>query len=292
MKTLLLTGANGFLGQEIQTCLKDEFQIITLGRSPESTVICDLAKQVPAIPLAIDIVVHCAGKAHIVPRSSSEKEDFFKVNTAGTQHLLKGLEQLPRLPEQIIFISTVAVYGLDSGELITEEAPLLGESPYAKSKIAAEKELLDWGHRHQVSVLILRPPLIVGKNAPGNLAALRNAIQKGYYVRIACNEARKSVVLASDIAQLIPKVRGKSGVYNLSDGVHPKFSAIEDQVAKELKKPIRWSIPLWVLKTAARLGGFLPGFPLNTARLDKMTNSLTFSDALARKELGWQPKGV
>lgn len=292
MKTLLLTGANGFLGQTIQARLKEEYQIITLGRGSENAIVCDLAKNRPPLFQEIDVVVHCAGKAHVVPKSETEKEAFFQVNTLGTRHLLEGLEKAPKLPEQIIFISSVAVYGLDRGEAISEQAPLLGESPYAKSKIEAERALLEWGNRHKVQVLILRPPLIVGENAPGNLAALKKAIQKGYYVRISGNKARKSAVLANDIAGLIPNLQGKSGIYNLSDGVHPPFNEIEDHIARSLGKTIRWRIPLAVLKWVARIGNVMPGFPLNSQRLDKMTASLTFSDELARKELGWKPTAV
>lgn len=83
------------------------------------------------------MVLHACGKAHIVPRTEEEKQAFFDVNYTGTIHLCEALERVGG-PKALIFISTVAVYGYESGEMITEEHPLNGDTPYAKSKIMAE----------------------------------------------------------------------------------------------------------------------------------------------------------
>lgn len=48
------------------------------------------------------------------------------------------------VPKALIFISTVAVYGCEFGEQITEEHTLNGTTPYAKSKIMAEEYLTNW----------------------------------------------------------------------------------------------------------------------------------------------------
>ena len=75
----------------------------------------------------------------------------------------------------------VLPYGCEYGELIDENHPLDGDSPYAKSKIMAEEYLTKWCLDHQVRLGILRPSLLAGKNAPGNLGAMVNGVKKGFY---------------------------------------------------------------------------------------------------------------
>lgn len=113
-----------------------------------------------------------------------QRNDFFDVNLQGTKNLCTALEQ-SGIPKSFIFISTVAVYGCDSGENITEEYPLNGTTPYALSKIKAEKYLEEWCAMHNVKLSILRPSLIAGPNPPGNLGAMIHGIENGKYLSIA-----------------------------------------------------------------------------------------------------------
>ena len=73
--------------------------------------------------------MHIAGKAHSVPKTEQEAQTFFDVNLRGTQNLVKGLERLDTLPRAFLFISTVAVYGVDQGTNISETHPLKGDTP-------------------------------------------------------------------------------------------------------------------------------------------------------------------
>src|SRR6478672_2254906 len=111
---ILLTGSSGFLGKTILAELQNQrLDVLTLGRSDENTIKCDLSSKVPVIPF-VDQVIHVAGKAHVVPSSSGESKDFFDVNVQGTKNLLQSLEN-NRTLKQFIFISSVAVYGLNEG---------------------------------------------------------------------------------------------------------------------------------------------------------------------------------
>lgn len=80
-----------------------------------------------------DIVLHAAGKAHSVPQTDEEKNAFFDVNLQGTKNLCSALEKVG-VPRALIFISTVAVYGCDFGENITEEHPLMVRLPMLRAK--------------------------------------------------------------------------------------------------------------------------------------------------------------
>ena len=193
----------------------------------------------------------------------------------------------------MIFISTVAVYGCEYGELISEEHPLNGTSPYADSKIMAEKFLGEWCSKHHVRLGILRPSLLAGKNAPGNLGAMVNGVKKGFYMNIAGGKVKKSILMAEDIARLVPLLEEKGGTYNVCDTRQPSFGEISMSVAKQLGKGGPVSIPYWVAWCMAKAGDLLGNkAPINSYKLEKMTKSLTFNNEKARKELGWEPMDV
>lgn len=292
MKKLLFTGASGFLGYNTRPLLEKIYDVHTIGLTDVDDIKFNIAKEVPPINTHYDVVLHAAGKAHTVPKTTAEAQVFFDVNYQGTVNLCKALENAG-VPKALIFISTVAVYGCEYGELITEEHPLNGESPYAKSKIMAEKYLTEWCSKNNVVLGILRPSLLAGKNAPGNLGAMVNGIKKGFYMNIAGGKVVKSILMAEDIARLVPLLKEKGGIYNVCDTRQPSFGEISMSVAKQLGRGKPLNIPYWMAWCMAKVGDLLGNkAPINSYKLEKMTKSLTFSNEKARKELGWEPLGV
>lgn len=252
---------------------------------------CDLTQEIPTLSDA-DLVIHSAGKAHAVPKTKSEKREFFDINVKGTENLLKGLEQASSLPKSFIFISSVAVYGMESGTNIDEVYPLNASDPYGLSKIEAEKIVANWCAKNNVICGILRLPLLVGANPPGNLGAMIKGINNGYYFNIGGGTARKSMVMAEDVAAIVPKLAEVGGAYNLTDGYHPNFKELSCHIAKQLQKKAVMNMPSGFAKTLAKVGDVIPKFPLNSNKLKKITSDLTFSDDKARTKLGWSPRRV
>lgn len=292
MSKLLFTGGTGFLGKNVMSLLQKDYEVTTCGITSEDMIQANLAKMVPELPQQYDIVLHAAGKAHVVPKTEEEKQLFYDINYQGTINLCKALEQVG-VPRALVFISTVAVYGCESGELITEEHPLNGDTPYAKSKVMAEEYLTKWCSEHGVILGILRPSLLAGKNAPGNLGAMVNGVRKGFYMNIAGGKVVKSVLMAEDIARILPLVAEKGGVYNVCDTRQPSFGELSISVARQLGKRKPISIPYWMAWCMAKVGDLLGSkAPINSYKLSKMTESLTFSNEKARRELGWEPLDV
>ncbi|MBV4191038.1 NAD-dependent epimerase/dehydratase family protein [Bacteroides hominis] len=290
--SFLFTGASGFLGSHILSLLERKYVISTVGLTPKDDYKVDIARNIPAFKESFDIVFHAVGKAHSVPKTEEEKQAFFDVNLQGTKNLCTALER-SGIPKAFIFISTVAVYGCDSGENITEEYPLNGTTPYALSKIKAEKYLEEWCAMYNVKLSILRPSLIVGPNPPGNLGAMIHGIKSGKYVSIAGGKAKKSVLMVQDIANLIPLLIEKGGTYNVCDSYQPSFRELELVVCRQLNKKRPLSIPYWFAKTMAIVGDYLgERAPINSLKLRKITHSLTFSNEKAMRELGWKPMNV
>jgi nucleoside-diphosphate-sugar epimerase len=289
---ILITGSTGFLGKIIRNVLQYNYSILGLSRS-NSDYNIKLQSNIPEFNENFDIVIHTAGKAHLMPKSDKENAEFFGVNVQGTQNLLRGIELRGTLPKSFVFISTVAVYGLDQGEGINENAPLQAKDPYGLSKIQAEQLVLQWCIRNNVICTILRLPLVVGENPPGNLGAMILAINKGYYFNIAGGKAKKSMVLAEDVAKLILKASDIGGIYNLTDRNHPNFFELSNAIAKQNRKSNPFNIPFFIAKTIALVGDIIGDkFPLNSSKLKKITTDLTFDDTKAREILGWNPKSV
>ena len=292
MQTLLFTGGTGFLGHNIRPLLEESYNVVTCGITQDDMIKANLAREVPVFGQHFDLVLHACGKAHVVPKTEAEKQAFYDVNYQGTVNLCKGLE-IAGVPKALVFISTVAVYGCEFGEMITEEHPLEGDSPYAKSKIMAEEYLTEWCAKNGVVLGILRPSLLAGRNAPGNLGAMVSGIQKGFYLNIAGGKVKKSVLMAEDIARLLPLLAEKGGVYNVCDTYQPTFGELSASVAKQLGKRKPISIPYWMAWCMAKVGDlFGSKAPINSYKLEKMTKSLTFSNEKARRELGWEPLDV
>ena len=292
MEKLLFTGGTGFLGKNVRPILDKMYDVVTCGITPDDIIKSNLAKEIPNLGQHYDIVLHACGKAHVVPRTEAEKQAFYDVNYTGTVHLCEALEKVG-VPRALVFISTVAVYGCDSGEMITENHPLNGDTPYAKSKIMAEKYLTDWCAKNGVVLGILRPSLLAGKNAPGNLGAMVKGIQKGYYMHIAGGKVKKSILMAEDIARIIPKLIERGGIYNVCDTYQPTFGEIAQSVVKQLGGKHVINIPYWMAFCMAKVGDLMGSrAPINSLKLKKITESLTFDNAKARKELGWEPLDV
>lgn len=292
MKKLLITGGTGFLGKSIVPKLKENYEITLCGLTNDDDIKVNLAINIPELPGHFDVVLHAAGKAHVVPKTKAEEQAFFDVNFQGTKNLCAALEKVG-VPKSLIFISTVAVYGCDSGILITENHPLEGTTPYAKSKIMAEEFLTEWCKKNNVVLTILRPSLLAGVNPPGNLGDMIRGIDKGFYVNIGGGKVCKSILMADDIANLLLLAKDKGGVYNVCDTDQPTFGQLSVLIAKQLGKRKPLSIPYWVAKSLALVGDAVGRkFPINSLRLEKLTQSLTFSNQKAVESLGWKPMKV
>lgn len=292
---ILITGKQGFLSSIFVETLQGDHQLYTLSRSETADITADLANSIPKLP-EVDLVVHNAGLAHTIPKDELQAVKFFQINVDGSQNLLRALEKLNRPPATFVYISTVAVYGLETGEEIEEQQYPQPNTPYAQSKLMAEQLISDWCGRHNISVVILRLPLIIGSKPKGNLAALLQSISQGWYVQITPNKARKSAVVGTDIAKFLPQLYGKNGIYHLTDGQHPSLHEVATAIAQQRNQKLYFKLSLSLLQHVAKIGDYLLKLnvpsPVSTNRIKKMTSHLTFSEKKARQELGWQPTPV
>jgi nucleoside-diphosphate-sugar epimerase len=280
LSNIFITGQSGFLGRTFYESLsKSDFNVVAPNRN-------DLF-QLLSEQKTIDFFIHIAGKAHSTKNTKEELNAFFDVNFNLTKNITEVIDQNELELNTFVFISSVAVYGLEEGVEISEDAPLNGQSAYARSKILAEQHLVQWAKSEGVNLVILRLPLIFGENAPGNLGAMERAVKGRYYFQVGNGEAKRSMVHAKQLAEFLPTLVGKSGIYHLTDGEHNSYNEVAEYFAKKHKRRIV-NVPLFPFKMIARVGDLIPKFPLTSYRLEKLSQSLTFSDQKARIELGWK----
>lgn len=291
LKQILLTGASGFLGKYILIKFPRN-RMVTLSRS-NADITCDLSSNVPnLINRKIELVIHCAAKAHFVPQSAKDENIFFNVNFQGTINLINGLEKLKSKPKAFVYISTVAVYGQQSGINIKETESLNPIDAYGLSKQKAETLIINWCNYHDIKYTILRLPLLIGDKPRGNLQSMINGIQRGYFFNICGIAPKKSMVLAEDVANVILRVARVGGVYNLTDGYNPSIVELSNIISRQLGKKAPLCLPFWFIKVLAILGDLLGFNIINSSKLDKITTDLTFNDSKARKAFNWNPTSV
>lgn len=297
-----MTGGTGFLGRRLlKVLLERGNEVVVLSRRPADglrTIVTDITSCVIDLSgLKCSEVYHLAGLAHVVPRTAAERKRFFDVNVGGTKHLLEALERTGHLPAVVVMVSTVATYGVETGIMLDEDTPRCAVDPYGASKREAENLLFEWGVRHDVRTAVVRLPLVIGRDAPGNFGAMVQALATGRYMGVGSGAARRSMVLASDVPQGLTAAAAVGGAFHLTDGYHPTFAELERALAAALKRRPPRRLPMWLAKIGARMGDQAAArlglrLPLTTSAVTKMTCTLTISDDKARRLLGWRSSKV
>lgn len=164
LKNLLISGANGYLGSSFINQYSDKynFEKFSLLTQKLEDIIFD----------SMDVVLHCAALVHQKVEHPYTK--YYEVNVEYPLKLAKLAKE--NGVKQFVFISTIAVYGEDE-EKLDENTVCNPITPYGKSKLEAEKELLKLSDDSFV-VSIIRPPMVYGKDAPGNIDSLIKLVKK------------------------------------------------------------------------------------------------------------------
>lgn len=294
---ILLTGARGMIGKYILRQLTDDGfsltdcsqpsdnttdTVTTLGLSELDNIRGDLRHAVPPVPAMTDTVIHCAGANPGNPNSVTE--------IRGLRNLLEGLGKCH--VGGFVFLSSTDVYGKTEGTDITEDEDTEPVSEFGRMKLEAEHILTEWSAANGCRLCILRCAPVVGTGMEGPLRKLVNDIYRGSYRHIADNEARTSVVHATDVAAVAVATMGKSGIYNLTDGVNPTRHDLAEALSWRMGNKRILTIDGKKGRRLAKINDWLPFVRFNSEMIKEQTTTLTFSAEKIIADAGIRPHSV
>jgi nucleoside-diphosphate-sugar epimerase len=297
---ILITGIHGFVGSNLVSKLKTQHTIYGLDIvfSQKNGVIKTFGwNELEQIPF-IDLIIHLAGKAHDTKNTSEEKA-YFDINVGLTQKIFEHF--LKSNASKFIFFSSVkAVADTISGDFLTEEALPNPQTAYGKSKLEAEKYILnqsevrsrrssDSGLRSPVKkIYILRPSMIHGPDNKGNLNLLYKLVQKGIPWPLGGFENKRSFTSMDNLAFVINQIIGKEiepGIYQMADDEPLSTNQLIRMISESQGRKARiWKINKKIIERVAKMGNFLH-LPLNSERLKKLTESYVVSNEKLKKAL-------
>jgi nucleoside-diphosphate-sugar epimerase len=233
-----------------------------------------------------NVLINTTGKAHDLKNVFSSDE-YYKVNT----ELIKKLFDAFLVSKSKVFItlsSVKAVADEVNGEL-TEFVIPNPITHYGKSKLQAEQYILSKQIPEGKRVYILRPCMIHGPGNKGNLNVLYNLVSKGLLWPLGSFTNSRSYLsidnLCFVIKELIEREDIPSGVFNVADDVPLSTNEVVRIIAESIDKKVSiLNINKSFIKILARLGDFLK-FPLNSERLQKLTESYVVSNAKIKAAL-------
>ena len=272
MKKVLITGASGFIGSFIveealrrgmepwaavrrsssREYLRDErIRFIELNLSSEEELRLQLAGH------QFDYVVHAAGVTKCL-----NPDDFYRVNTEGTKHLVNALMALHMPLERFVYLSSLSIFGAireqQPYEEIRETDTPRPNTVYGKSKFAAEEWLME---TCSFPLVILRPTGVYGPREKDYFLMVKSI--KGH-TDFSVGYQRQDItfVYVKDVVQAVFLAldHGRAGrCYFLTDGQVYQSTDFSDLIIKELGHPwcLRFKAPIWVLRAVTCIGDWV-----------------------------------
>jgi len=264
--SIFLTGSSGFVGQNLNLFFKKFAKIRPLIRGE-------------AIKINEEIVIHLAGKAHDLNKTSNPKK-YYDVNTDLTKLCFDTF--IKSNAKVFIMLSSVKAVADQVTGVLYEDHTANPKTHYGKSKLLAEKYILSKLIPKGKRVYILRPCMIHGPNNKGNLNLLFNFVSTGLPWVLGAFQNKRSFCSIDNlmfiIEKLIQNIDIPSGIYNIADDKPLSSNEVVFLIFKSKKiKPRIWNLPKSLIKFIAVLGDKIY-LPLNSERLKKITESYEVSN--------------
>jgi len=294
-KKLLITGPAGQIAFPLAEELAQHNEVWGIARFSEPgsqercekvgirTVVCDLAKgDFSALPDDFEYLLHLA----TFQGGGLDYDQAIRVNAEGTAALATAA--MAAGVGRFVFVSTSKVMGEKNreGPFRETDAPA-PEDAYALSKWAGEKAVLDVCRQGRMQPVIVRPPLVYGPGAKGNMLALLKLCRMAPPLPLAAVDNRRSLIAVANLADALavcvrhPKAAGQ--IYFVSDGEDISTPELVRRLGAALGRPAKlFPMPTAVLRYSALLVG-------QTAVAGRLIESLQVDDQKIRRELRWTP---
>ncbi len=299
-RKLFLTGASGFLGSALLYRLTKnarQYEIKALTRqeivsAPSIQTIIkpvlDSTTDLTDDLQGVDVVVHCAARAHIMNDTAQNPlEEFRKVNTRFTVSLAR--QSASADVKRFVFISSVKVNGeVTSGRTaFCEEETFESADPYAISKHEAEESLWQISRSSGMDVVIIRPPVVYGPNVKGNFASMMKWVRRGVPLPLGAVNNRRSLIALDNLTDFITccieHPQAANETFLISDGADISTTELLQKMANAFGVKSRlFPVPVGWMRLAATFLG-------RKAVSDRLFGSLQIDSSKAREILGWRP---
>jgi nucleoside-diphosphate-sugar epimerase len=230
---VLVTGASGFVGRAVCHTLiagghavrgafrySAKLPLETTGVEQVLIGSLDDRTDWSAAVAGVDVVVHLAARVHVIDRrAAKDLSAFLATNVDGSARLA---EQAARAGvKRFVFVSSAGVGGVSSGlSPLSEARAPAPHSAYTQSKLQAEMVLFSLAEQFGFECVVLRPPLVYGPAAPGNLDRLVAMLRRRVPLPFATIENRRSMIAVSNLADVIAVAvtrESASGTYYVAD---------------------------------------------------------------------------
>ena len=300
---VLVTGATGFIGTRlIERLLAAGMGVrgIHRGRHPDLPgVDWQPVDHIATAPWAsllgeVDAVVHLAALVH-QQAARARRAEFARVNTEGTRLLARACQACG--VRRLVFLSSISVYGRGTSR-IDEGVAVHPEEDYGRSKLAAEQALASELAAGVTDWCVLRPPLVYGRDAPGNMPRLQRLASSGLRLPFGAVRNRRSFMFVDNLLDAITTVLNFRGeiraAFVLSDG--SDFGTLELVRALAVgagRAPRLLNVPVALLRLLGAGGSALGALGLHAApdlrTIDSLVGTLTVDSTRFRQKFAWQP---
>jgi nucleoside-diphosphate-sugar epimerase len=297
---VLVTGANGFIGQALcQKLVADGWSVAGAVRNEsaagklrgevESVIVGAVGPDTDWVQALSDVdsIVHLAARVHVMRDLAAEPIAMYRdVNVAGTEHLAQMAASMK--VRRFIFLSSIKVNGEGKQIPYTECDKPMPSDPYGISKYEAEQLLQVISARTDLEIVVLRPSLVYGPQVKANFLKLFKVIKMGIPLPFANVKNQRSLIFLGNLIDAIalcidhPKAAGKT--YLLSDGVDTSTPELIQKVASMLgKSPRLFPFSLTLLRQLAKVAG-------KSEAVSRLLDSLSVDCSLICTELDWIPR--
>ncbi len=294
--TVAVTGADGFIGSALCRALEREGRTVARivrtgeGQGAHRHVVPGLAQVEPLASAfrGAQAVVHLAARAHVLRETEADPAAAYaRDNVEGTAHVAEAAARAGL--RRVVLVSSIGVNGaFTSGTPFTESQPPRPAEEYAASKHAAELRLREAAGRHGLEFAILRPPMVYGPGAKGNLRRLMGLVRRGIPLPLASLENRRTLIGVDNLCDLIALCVDHAAARNelfLAGEAEPHSTPglLRDIAAAMGRRSRLFRCPPALLEAAARALGREQDYR-------KLAGSLEASADKARRVLGWLPR--
>jgi len=291
--TILVTGANGFVGSSLCELLEEggfnvKRGVRTACNSNEISYgsLCELINW-SEILRDVDTVIHLAARVHICGEGEDSLDKYLKVNLEATKDL--ALQAREAGVRRFIFLSSVKVNGDHTlpGQPFKISSSPFPSDPYGVSKHEAEKELLRISKKTGLEVVIIRPPLVYGRGVKANFKSLLSLVEKLPIIPLGGISNKRSFVSLLNLNDLIRfSVDSESAcgkVLLVSDGDDLSTTELVEKIAKALKrKPLLLAPPKFIFKLLLFLIG-------KSSAYSRLFGNLQVDITSTSDLIGWKP---